>query len=141
MLDTSPLLVAWLRVTAESYPAETARHLLEDQDPFRNPVGQVLRDTLPALLTVILGNKPAAYAFPALERLIRIRAVQEFTPAQAIGFLFQVKPLIRENFPNDAAIEDRITELTLSAFDMYVNCREQMHAIQLKELRRKGAAC
>lgn len=141
MPDTSPLLDAWLQVTAESYPPETVRHLLDDQDPFRNPVGHGMREALPALLDVILGNRPAADAVPSLERLIRIRAVQQFTPAQAIGFLFQVKPLLRERFGYDVASEDRVTALALRAFDLYVNCREQMHAIQLKELRRQGVPC
>ena len=131
------LLDAWLQVTAQSYPAETARHLLEERDQFRNPVGYAMREALPALLDVVLGRIPAADAAAPLERLMRIRAVQDLSPGQAIGFVFQLNPLLREWGVKDQALEDRVNGLVLTAFDLYVNCREQAHAIQLKELRRR----
>jgi hypothetical protein len=136
--NDSAILDAWIEVTAQSYPAETARHLLEDRDPFRNPVGHAMRETLPTLLDAILGRTPVDNAAAPLERLIRIRAVQHLTPGQAIGFLFQLNPLLRERVGKDQALEDRVNSLALMAFDVYMSCREQMHAIQLKELRRRA---
>lgn len=138
MPDRSGLLDAWMQITAQSYPAETARHLLQEQDPFRNPVGHTMREVLPALLDVVLGRIPEDDAAAPLERLIRIRAVQDLTPGQAIGFLFQLNPLLREQVGKDEAMETRVNRLALTAFDLYVSCREQMHAIQIKELRRSA---
>jgi hypothetical protein len=131
------ILETWLRATAESYPAETARHLLDEPDPFRNPVGTAMRETLPVLLDAVLDRVPFDAASAPLERLVRIRAMQNFTPGQAVGFLFQLIPLLPESYRADPETEDRIHRLTLVAFDLYVACREQANAIQLKELRRR----
>lgn len=136
-LECSALLDAWLRIAAQAYPPETARHLLQERDPFRNPVGHAMREAFPVLLDVVLGRIPAGDAAATLERLIRIRAVQDFTPGQAVGFLFQLIPLLRERAGRDDALEDGVNGLALMAFDRYVSCREQVHAIQLKELRRR----
>lgn len=138
--NTAGILETWLRTTAGSYPAETARHLLDEPDPFRNPVGQAMREGLPVLLDAVLGRVPFEAVAAPLERLIRIRAMQAFTPAQAIGFLLKLIPLLRESYSSDAArieAEARIHRMTLAAFDLYVSCREQAHTIQLKELRRR----
>src|ERR1035441_8462243 len=101
------LLDAWLQVTAQSYPAETARHLLEERDQFRNPVGHAMREALQALLDVDLGRIPAADAAAPLERLMRIRAVQDLSPGQAIGFVFQLNPLLREWGVKDERSQER----------------------------------
>ena len=134
------ILETWLRATAGSYPAETARHLLDEPDPFRNPVGTAMRETLPVLLDAVLDRVPFDAASAPLERLVRIRAMQDFTPGQAVAFLLNLIPLLRESHSSDAVrieTEDRIHRLALAAFDKYAACREQAHAIQLKELRRR----
>jgi hypothetical protein len=110
---------------------------MREADPFRNPVGHALREALPALLDVVLGAAPAGGAAAPLDRLIRIRAVQDFTPAQAIGFLFTLKPLLRERLGFDAALEDRIDRLALEACGQYLQCREEAYAIQKNELLRR----
>jgi hypothetical protein len=137
---TAALLDAWLQLTVQWYPAETALHLLEEPDQFRNPVGHAMREALPVLLDVVLGRIPAADATAPLERLIRIRAIQDLTPGQAIGFIFLLNPLLREHVAKDEALQDRLNGLALTAFDLYVSCREQAHRIQLKELRRRVKA-
>lgn len=107
-------------------------------DPFRNPVGYAIRDALPVLLDVVLGRVPVLEVRVPLERLMRIRAVQDCTPAQAVSFLFVLKPLVRERMGLDAAMEDRIDRLALAAFDLYLRCREEAHVIQLRELHRRA---
>ena len=107
-------------------------------DPFRNPVGHAIRDALPVLLDVVLGRVPVIEVRAPLEHLMRIRAVQDCTPAQAVAFLFALKPLVRDRMGLDAATEDRIDRLALLAFDQYLRCREQAHVIQLRELQRRA---
>jgi hypothetical protein len=65
---------------------------------------------------------------------VRIRAVQNFTPSQAIGFVFDLKGLIRAMAPADrqaskemVVIESRIDALALLAFDLYMSCREKIY--------------
>lgn len=101
-------------------------------------MGHALRETLPVLLDAVLGRVSVADAAVPLGQLIRIRAVQDLTPGKAVGFLFELYPLLRETVPAEE-LEDRVNQLALVAFDLYMRCREQVHAIQLKDLRRRAA--
>lgn len=128
-MSRQTILDAWLaNVDQPSAPS----------DPFRNPVGHAIRDVLPALLDVVLGCVPVLEVRAPLERLMRIRAVQDCTPAQAVAFLFALKPLLRDRMGLDAAMEDRIDRLALLAFDQYLRCREEAHVVQLRELHRRA---
>ncbi|MBM3748104.1 MAG: hypothetical protein FJW34_20145 [Acidobacteria bacterium] len=132
----------WLARTLRAYPDHTARFLLQDQDPFRNPVGHALRQNLPALYDELLGAMDAARLTPLLEGIVRIRAVQDFTPSQAVGFVFLLKAVLRERFADAdlADIETRIDRLALTAFDLYMQCREQIADIRVGEARRAVGA-
>jgi hypothetical protein len=129
----------WLARTLETYPEQTSRFLLREKDPFRNPVGHALADGLPLLLDEILGNADAARITPVLDSIIRIRAVQDFTASQAVAFLFLLKDILREEAEAGAlaAMNSRIDEIALSAFDLYMKCREQMHEIKVNEAKRR----
>jgi hypothetical protein len=142
------ILEAWIGRTVDTYPPQAAQLLREQRDPFRNPVGQVLREGLPALLEVLLGGGDLEAALPELDRLVRLRAVQDFTPGEAVGFLFLLKGILRDVLRATGgqiggppglieALEDRIDRLVLLAFDQYVACREQMAEIRVNEARRR----
>jgi hypothetical protein len=74
---------------------------------------------------------------PALDALIRIRAVQDLTASQAVGFVFLLKPILRELAPVDDSLNDRIDRLALMAFDKYMQCREQLADIRVNEGQRR----
>ncbi len=141
------ILEAWLARTVDTYPSQAAKLLREQRDPFRNPVGQVLREGLAALLDVLLGEGDLDAAKPALDRVVRLRAVQDFTPGEAVGFLFLLKAVIREVLAEVGQaggrpdpiqeLEDRIDRLVLLGFDRYAACREQMAEIRVHEARRR----
>jgi hypothetical protein len=111
-VDRAAILNEWLAQLGQLNPAS---------DPFRDPVGHTLREVLPVLAEVALGERPVKEAIAPLERLMRIRAVQDIAPSQAVGFLLR---------PNAA--------LALMAFDMYVRCLEDLHTVQIRELRRRA---
>jgi len=80
-----------------------------------------------------------------LDDLVRLRAVQDFTPAQALAFLFSLKKIIRDELReanHDAPHEElfefeaRIDRLALSAFEIYARCREQLFEIRMNQMRR-----
>lgn len=134
------IVAEWLARTLKSYPGPTARFLLNDQDPFRNPVGGALKQGLPVLVEEVLGNMDAARVTPVLDSIVRIRAVQDFTPSQAVAFLFLLKDVLRGQGPVPAEIEQRIDRLALAAFDLYSACREQISEIKVGEARRAVGA-
>lgn len=126
----------WLARTLRTYPEHTARFLHQESDPFRNPVGGAFQQGLPVLFDELAGAMDAARIRSILDRLVRIRAVQDFTPSQAVGFLYLLKDVLREQGPVPAEIEGRIDRLALAAFDLYMECREKVFDIRAAELRR-----
>jgi len=83
-----------------------------------------------------------------LDPMIHIRAIQDFSPSEAVGFVLGLKGIIREELKKDEGggipreelweMENRIDDLGLMAFEQYVLCRKKVHEIQLKELRSRA---
>jgi len=86
----------------------------------------------------------------AIETLVRIRAVQSVSAAEAVGFAFQLKRAVRlelgdlllgpELSREAVALEERIDGLAGLAFEVYVSCREQIAEIRVGEMRRRLAS-
>jgi hypothetical protein len=134
------ILDSWFQNVAESYPEETTRFLGRKGDRFANPVGHALRQGLGGLLEGLLSGAQPEDLAPHLDEIVRIRAVQEFSPSVAVKFVFSLKKIVsdvcgeeqpkgREDF--DAAVD----RLGLQAFDNYMACRERLFEIKVKELR------
>ncbi len=136
------ILERWIAKAIASYPSAALPFLTGRDDPFRNPVGHTLRRTLTILLEQVCGEMDESRIAAALDDLIRIRAVQDLTPSQAVGFVFLLKPIVRQlgSEPDRASLGeqlgDRIDRLALIAFDQYMQCREQIAQIRLNERRR-----
>jgi hypothetical protein len=128
----------WLARTLGSYPSLTSHYLLEEKDPFRNPVGRALREALPALVEELLGGMDPARITAALDQVIRMRAVQDFSASQAVGFVFDLRDILRRESPAELTpeVDARIDRMALAAFDVFVKCREKMDRIRVEEARR-----
>jgi len=131
----------WLSATFHTYHGQTAEFLLREKDEFRNPFGDALRKGLPILLDELFGGMRTAIFRPALEDIIRIRSVQDFTPSQAVGFVFLLKGILRRELQGPAeeltALEDRIDEMALGGFDLFMNCREKIYEVRADEALRR----
>jgi hypothetical protein len=132
------ILQEWLAQAAHTWPEQAAHTLLDVRDPFRNPVGCALREALPELLDAVLADECPEGVGGVLDRLVRIRAVQDFSASQAVSFLLLLKPVLRARLGGRVeALEDRVDRLLLMAFDLFTSCREQARHIQLDEARRR----
>ena len=138
MASSDELVEQWFVQTLESYPHLASPFLASEKDPFRNPVGNALRSGMAILLQELRGNMDAANIAPALDKIVRIRAVQDFTPSEAVGFVFLVRSiLLGTNPPRPAMIEAHIDQLALMAFDQYMKCREQIAEVRANEAGRR----
>ena len=136
----------WFKRVVDTYPHDTARFLKSQKDPFANPVG---RTTLKALTTTVeaLIEQPQLPALDAvLDPVIRIRAVQAFSPSQATAFILDLKRIIRDLIKIDdrstsvadlLRFETKIDQLCLQAFDIYMKCREQIFEIRINEYQKR----
>ncbi len=126
----------WIDRTFASYPGETLPLLRGEQDPFRNPAGHAIKESLTTLARELLGEMNENAIAPALDALIRLRAVQDFRPSEALRFIFDLRDVVAEvtgSLPQ--ALQSRIDELALMAFDQYMACRDQIAGLREKELR------
>ena len=139
------LIKQWFDDVVRSYPVDTARFLKQQKDPFANPVGSTTLKGLEALFDVMTTGLDREAVNSFLDPIIRIRALQDFTPSQAVSFILFLKKAIRETLGKEFQdievvtaflnIESRIDDLCMAAFDIYVQCREKIYQIQANEMR------
>jgi hypothetical protein len=148
LIESRPkILQEWFAVVVETYPAETAKFLKSQKDPFANPVGRAARNGVEDLFDELIDGINREHAGACLDSMIRIRAIQNFTPSEAIGFIFSLKDVIRKisgkkvvemNLLEELhAFESEIDELGLIAFDIYMKCREKIYEIKANEFRNR----
>ena len=117
-------------------PRRCIRSLSGEQDPFRNPVGHAIRESLATLAHELLGEMDKEAIAPALDALVRFRAVQNFRPSDALRFIFDLRDVVAGvTGAVPQSLESRIDELALMAFDQYMACRDQIAGLREKELR------
>ena len=141
----SAIIKVWFEKVINTYPIDTAQFLKSQKDPFANPVGQNSLQSLQDIFDLALSGFDPKTARPLIDPIIRIRAIQDFTPAQAVGFMFDLKTIIRETVSMDAkdgrnqealhALDKRIDQLSLLAFDIYMQCREKILDLKANEMR------
>jgi hypothetical protein len=133
----------WLALTIQTYPRQSTQFLLHETDRFRNPVGQTLKDGIPLLVDELFGDMNSGAVRQALEGIVRIRAVQNFSAREAVGFVFLLKQILQPELSVGGAmglaLDRRVDEMVLAAFDLYVQCRGQISDIQVNEARRRVA--
>jgi hypothetical protein len=136
------ILDSWIGSVMDAYPDETAKFLKQEGDPFSNPVGAGLREGLAEILDGLTDGATTEAIEPALDRVIRVRAVQDFSAGAAVGFVFDLKRIVREELDPSVGglgeLDRRIDRLGLQAFDVYMRCREQVWEIRAKEIRNQS---
>jgi MoxR-like ATPase len=145
------LLRRWVDVVVASYPEETARFLHKQKDQFQNPVGHTITVELGEIYDLLAGGKPLEGEIGTfLDRLIRVRALQDFKPSTALGFIFALKWIIRDELARELEekdlakqmleLEGEIERLGMMAFDHFVACREHVCQLKADDMRNMYAA-
>jgi len=135
----------WKALALAVYPERGARFIARERDRFQNPVGHVLDESLGILYDGLLTHDPAEEMRRALDGIVRIRAVQDLPASEAVGFVFLLKRAIRDVLgAADAGpsrddglseLHERIDRLALEAFDLFVQCREKIYDLRVREIR------
>jgi hypothetical protein len=141
----------WLEAVLAEYGPVTAARWRQERDRFANPIGHALTSGLPDLLAAAAGDHELdERTTSALEEIVRIRSVQDFTPSHAVGFVYLLRAAVRDELAAElaggalaadlAAVDARIEQLALLAFDTYVSIREQTFRLRQEELKRSVAS-
>jgi RsbT co-antagonist protein rsbRD N-terminal domain len=137
----------WRQRLFESYPPETAIFLKKEKDQFDNPVGSRLSQGLAHILEALFQGKDRAQVLAALDEVICVRALQSFSPSQALAFIFLLKNVMREELAPELKdgkfaqefqeLESRIDGLALLGFDVYTQRREKLYEIRVNEVKQR----
>ena len=136
----------WFDQVIQTYAPDTAMFYQSQKDAFANPVGNTARQSLNRLFDALLDNGDQQELAALVDPLIRIRAVQDFTPSRAAGFVFFLKSVIRDqvrksgkSIPLDQLLdmESRIDKLALIGFDVFMDCREKIYSLKTNTERDK----
>ncbi len=143
----SAIFKKWLDALLESYPPDAQRFFRKEKSRFANPVGQTMANQMSDLYEGLLRGEDDAALSGCLDGIIRIRAVQDFRPSQAVGFILQLKEILREALDREmvadgiaadlAALEKRIDGTVLLAFDLYEQCRQKIYQLRVDECKRQ----
>ena len=146
----SEMVRLWTDSVFDTYPFETTGFLRTKDDPFGNPVANMTKEAAGAVYDAVTGESvEVAKTRKAMDRFIKLRAVQKFSPSQSLAVFSLMKPLLRQHVMPELMAQDdlaayletesRIDSLTLLAFDMYMEDREILAESRITEIRNQHA--
>lgn len=136
----SKIIKKWRNAVIKSYPEDGQGFLKREKSQFANPVGLTISTEIETLYDEIISGDNMEKISSCLDSIIRIRAVQDFKPSQAVAFVLQLKQIIKEELGNGHSdemriLDNRIDEVTLLAFDIYSACRQKISEIRVNEVK------
>jgi hypothetical protein len=150
--ERSSIVKRWVELTLETYTQDQAGFLAEKAHEFLSPVERTITTEIATIYDGLLvaadptNPKPSLTTLrSSLESILRIHAVQNFTPTQAVRFVFLSKQAIMEqqasvifSDPANSAEWCRLAQwidaLALQAFDVYMEQREKILTLRVKEI-------
>jgi hypothetical protein len=139
----------WTADVLATYPEETTAVFGREQDRFANPVGHSVRAGTRGVVAALCDGRDPGQIRAALREVIQVRAIQQFAPSAAVGFVFRLKDVIRGELAGAggdpaiaaelAALDGAIDEMALTAFDVFAECREQVCQLRVDEVKRQVA--
>ncbi len=143
----SAIIKDWFEAVAATYAPDAADFFKRQKDLFANPVGNTIFNGLKKLFDELLLQMNHEEIKCLLDPLIRIRAVQDFSPSEATSFILSLKKVIITNLQKELRdihilneflqFESKIDTLSLIAFDIYVECREKIYELKVTTERNK----
>ena len=141
------ILQDWLDQTINTYKPEMVHFLKKEKNQFTNPVRNTIVTSLEKIFNgIVYDNGVDDYS--GLEELIKVRAVQDFSPSEALSFLFDLKKIIRAEIlkseEKTASLNDlymldqKFDTLLRQAFDYYNECRMKINDIKISEIKARS---
>ena len=139
---------AWTACFAGEYPEVGGQFIMKEKNAFNNPIGSMASEAFTDVFALISQETmPEMEALrQKLDSVVRLRAVQAFIPSEGVAFVFPLKAVVRgalkkeikEGLVTQADLDgfaQRVDQLSLAAFDIYMACREQIYRIRASEVR------
>ncbi len=143
----SSIVSKWIKLILDSYSTESSNFFNQEKNHFSNPVGSTISTNAASIFDEIIGNRNFQNITLLLTDIIKIRAIQDFSPSEAVGFIFPLKNIIREElneeikqekiFDEFAELEFVIDKTALIAFDLFMESREKVFQIRMNDAKYK----
>jgi hypothetical protein len=141
------ILQKWIAQTINTYNPEMVRFLKKEKNQFSNPIRNTILTSLEKIFDGLL-NGLGVEEYHELEELIKIRAVQDFSPSEALSFLFDLKKIIRTEltignhkgdiFSETCMFDEKFDTLFVLAFDIYNDCRMKIQDLKIAEIKSRS---
>jgi hypothetical protein len=138
----------WCDVVLSTYPEQSQKFLRKQKDAIANPVGRSIVEGIESVYDELVDEADSRKISGLLDDIVRVRAVQDFSPSRAVGFIFGLKQIIKEELAKEilqngiseewAAFETRLDGLALLCFDVYSECRQKLFDIRVNEIRNQS---
>lgn len=144
--NRSKIVDEWFKSTIKTYPKEKSDFFKKNKDSFANPVGKTISQSLEEILKGLTDDVTNEKMKEILDPAVRLRAVQEFAPSSAVSFIFFLKSVIRDILKKKLnskiekeliVFESKIDMVSLIAFDIYMNCREQIFTYKANHVKER----
>lgn len=140
----------WVEAVFATYPLETTGFLRTKNNPFTNPVAHMTREAADILFDAIIGEDiETDKVAGAIERFVKLRAVQKGEPSKSLGVLYVMKPILRKTalpamrkanlLSEYLECESRLDTVALLAFDIYMRARETLAESRIREIKNQYA--
>ncbi len=141
------ILKKWYHLILDTYPQEAAAFFRKNRDRFENPVGARISEGIEGIFEQLTGELDSEKLDYFVDRIVRVRAVQDFSPSEAIKFVLLLKRAIREVLAKELEdsfllrefldLSEEIDLIAFKAFDIYMGCRERLYHLKVEEWKRR----
>ena len=145
----SLIVRSWTELIFNSYPAEAMNFLSSKKNQFSNPIGYTITTNSEKIFDELINECDFEKIKILLEDIIRIRAVQSFSPSQAVYFLFDLKKAIRNECKVELlnkSVSDELSDfeflidkMMIMGFELYMQAREKVFKIRVDELKSRSS--
>jgi hypothetical protein len=146
--EQEAILAKWSEAVFSAYPLDMTGFSRTKEDQFRNPGGHAVHLALEEIYASVSGRLSSEKLLrDSLEMFVKLRAVQNFTPVQALGVVYLLKPLLRERvlpaclqnglLDEYLEAESRLDTAALLACDLYMASRERVFEARIGEIKRQ----
>ncbi|MBU4261983.1 MAG: RsbRD N-terminal domain-containing protein [Proteobacteria bacterium] len=138
------ILEKWEDTILSSFSPDAYHIFKKQKDPFANPIGHKVRTGLAELYDVLCEPSNKEILTPDLTQLIKMRAVQQVSAADAVSFIFKLKGIVRKELLKKGmaelyiewlAFDARIDAAALVIFDMFMASKEQVYQVRVNEFQ------
>jgi hypothetical protein len=141
----SDILDKWFKSIIGGYPLEAAQKFASIKDRFQNPIGASVSEGIIEIFDGLIGQWDENSLIKGLDRIIRLRSVQNFSASEAVSFIFVLKNIIADTIDTgktgDPLKEEldgfnrKIDQLALLGFDVYSGCREKIFELKINQAK------